>query len=186
MNSSEVYLFETYIYSRFNYRLRYLTEYKKNIERIWKGCQKITDFLRDIISLRKKLMFKKFTKRSIIKMKVGNLLYTLHVFLRVEKRCMFACGYLHLDCKYGERVWHSATRFTPFESFLPRLPRRDTYRSGSVYLAARINNTAYFHPYPSDFTSSTRRRIVWQRLNLIPSTSTPVSTHAHRCHANAI
>lgn len=78
----------------------------------------------------------------------------------VEKRCMFARGYLHLDCKYGERARHSAARFTPFESFLPRLSRRDTYRSRSVYFAARINNTAYFHPYPSDFTGNTRRRIV--------------------------
>jgi len=73
---------------------------------------------------------------------------------------MFARGYLHLDCKYGERTRRSTARFTPFESFLPRFLRKDMYRSGSVYLTARINNTAYFHPYPSDFTGSTRRRIV--------------------------
>jgi len=85
----------------------------------------------------------------LLKLRLGLCMHRTYA----EEECMFARGYLHLDCKYGERT----RQFTPFEGFLPRLLHRTRIARQVFTFAARINNTAYFHPYLSDFTGCALR-----------------------------
>lgn len=76
---------------------RILKEYEKTVKKSF-------IFFEISFPSEKKPTFKKIRNDLLLKLRSGFSLHTLYVFLRVEKRCMFARGYLHLDSKYDERA----------------------------------------------------------------------------------